>query len=150
MIYDKLENIEHYLGINKNLDIAIQYILAHDIHSLSVGRTDIADASVYCNVMVASAGNVSEKKYEIHKNYMDIQIDLSGTEEIHIGDSSTMQITCYESDNDFGVVDCKRIAACTIGPGNFIICMAHEPHMPGIAVSEDVNLKKCVFKVRVV
>lgn len=149
MIYDKLANIGRYKGMGKNLDTAIDYILHSDLSSLPLGRTELDGDNVYINVMEATAGPLETRGYEIHKKYMDIQIDLSGTEIIHTGDMGAMSIDSYDDASDFGTVQCPDLASCTIGPGNFILCMAEEPHKPGIAASDDTALKKCVFKVHI-
>lgn len=148
MIYDKLENIGSYLGCNENLDIAIHYILSHDLNSLPMGRTELKDSLVFINIMEANAAPIEKQKYEIHKNYMDIQIDLAGVEMIQIGDSASMEtLDAYNPETDFGTVTCKNLTSCVMGQGNFIICMPEEPHKPGIAVESDTHLHKCVFKV---
>lgn len=147
MIYDKLSNIGLYKGTNKNLDTAIDYILNNDIFKLPLGKTTVDGDLVYINVMEADAGPLKAKSYEIHKEYMDIQIDLSGIEMIQIGDSTEMTVDDYNDQTDFGVAKCADLTSCIMGPGNFIVCMAGEPHKPGIATSDQTALKKCVFKV---
>lgn len=149
MIYDKLSNLKTYLGMHQNLDTAISYLSSHDLNALPMGKTQIDGTNVFLNVMEASAASAEEKKFEIHKNYMDIQIDLAGCERIEIGDSSSMEIEDFNSDTDFGTVNCATLVSCTMGVGNFIICMAEEPHKPGIAAKEQVALKKCVVKVHI-
>ncbi len=148
MIFDKIANIGRYKGINKNLDTAIDYIRNNDLSSLPMGRTEL-DGEVYINVMEANAAPLETKCYEIHKKYMDIQIDLSGTEIIYTGDSGDMVIDSFDEATDFGTASCHTLASCQIGPDNFIICMANEPHMPGVAASDDTFLKKAVFKVHI-
>lgn len=147
MIYDKLTNIAQYLGLHANLDIAIRYITTHDLTLLPLGRTELAGDQVYINVMEATAAPLEQQRFEIHQNYMDIQIDLIGTELIEIGDSSNMELDAYNPETDFAFASCPALSSSTIGPGNFILCMANEPHKPGIAASADTALKKCVFKV---
>ena len=149
MIYDKLTNAKHYLGISDNLDIALRFIAEHDLNELPLGKTIISDDQVFVNVMMANAGPLEEKRFEIHKKYMDIQIDIFGTERIDIGDANNMDTLEFNSDNDIGFVNCNTLTECTMGAGNFIICMAEEPHKPGIAVSSDTALKKCVVKVHI-
>lgn len=147
MIFDKLTNIGFYKGINRNLDTAIDYILHNELSALPLGRTELDGDNVYVNVMEAEAGPLETRNYEIHKNYMDIQIDLSGVEIIHTGDTDSMTVENYNAETDFAAAQSNLLASCTIGPGNFIICMAGEPHKPGIAASDHTALKKCVFKV---
>lgn len=149
MIYDKLSNLKAYLGFCKNLDTALNYLASHDLNSLPMGKTVVDGENVFLTVMEASAAPAAEKNFEIHKNYMDIQIDLIGTEIIEIGDVSSMQTESYQEETDFGTVRCKTLVSCTMGVGSFIICMAGEPHKPGVAAEEDIFLKKCVVKVHI-
>ena len=87
--------------------------------------------------------------YEVHKKYMDIQIDLVGVERIDTGDCTKMEMEEYSEESDVAKAYAPDLAQCIIGPGNFIICMAGEPHKPNIAVSEDTVLKKAVCKVHI-
>ena len=50
MIYDTLNNLPNYLGISDNLDTAIEYIMARDIQTLPIGRTQIDGDKVFVNV----------------------------------------------------------------------------------------------------
>ena len=149
MIYDKLINIGLYKGMTKNLDTAIDFILSHDLNELPIGKTVVDGDNVYINVMDAKTSPVEERSYEIHKNYMDIQIDLVGIERIDIGDCTKTESDEYNETKDIAKVKTADLAKCIIGPGNFIICMVNEPHKPNIAVSDDVVLKKAVCKVHI-
>ena len=149
MIYDKLNNLGLYKGMNPNLDTAIDFITTHDLNELPLGKTVVDGTNVYINVMDAKASPVEERAYEIHKNYMDIQIDLVGVERIDTGDCTKMEVNEYDEEKDVAKATAVDLAQCLIGPGNFIICMAGEPHKPNIAVSEDTVLKKAVCKVHI-
>lgn len=139
----------HYTGFHHNLDTALSYLSSHNLNELPLGRTEVDGNQVFINVMEASAAPSAEKEFEIHKNYMDIQIDLAGTEIIEIGDSSAMTVHGYDAETDFGTVSCNTTVSCTMGAGNFIVCMAEEPHKPGVAALADTFLKKCVVKVHI-
>lgn len=149
MIYDKLSNITLYKGLSKNLDTAIQFISTHDLNELPLGKTTIDGDLVYINVMETKAQPIEERKYEVHKNYMDIQIDLIGTERVDTGDYHQVTLEDYHQENDVAAASSEDLAQCILGPGNFIICMAREPHKPNIAVSDDTFLKKAVVKVHI-
>lgn len=149
MIYDKLANITLYKGISKNLDTAIQYLSTHDLNELPLGKTSVDGDLVYINVMETKAQPLEERKYEVHKNYLDIQIDLIGTERVDTGDFHKVTLENYNTEADVAVAYSDNVASCILGPGNFIICMTREPHKPNIAVSEDTFLKKAVVKVHI-
>ena len=149
MVYDKLSNMKLYKGMNPNLDTAIDFITSHDLNELPLGRTVVDGDNVYINVMDAKAFPVEERFYELHKNYIDIQMDLVGVERIDTGDCTKMKIDEYDAEKDVAKVTAEDLAQCLIGSENFIICMAGEPHKPNIAVSEDTVLKKAVCKVHI-
>lgn len=147
MIYDSIENAGRYRGISEWLDIAIDFMEKTDLTALPLGRTEISGDRVFANVMEAGAVDEDAGKFEIHKKYMDIQIDLEGTEIIQIGLDVQGELDTFNEETDFGTVVCQKSASCVMGPGRFIVCMKEEPHKPGIAENEDRALKKCVLKV---
>lgn len=149
MIYDKMSNMKRYKGIHKNLDTAIDFITSHDLNKLPFGKTVIDGDNVFINVMETSAFPIEERQYEFHKNHMDIQMDLEGTERVDTGDCADAQYTNYQEEGDVGNVTAPDLGACLIGKENFIICMPGEPHKPNIAVSGERFLKKAVCKVRI-
>lgn len=149
MIYDEVKNIERYRGMSVWLDKAIDFLMNTDLDALPLGRTEISGSHVFTNVMEAQAGDEETNQFEIHRKYMDIQIDLEGTEIIQTGLAPVGVLEPYSAETDFGTVVCKKDASCVLGPGRFIICMGEEPHKPGIAAGEDRHLKKCVVKVAV-
>lgn len=150
MIYDKLSNITLYKGISKNLDTAISFISTHNLNDLPLGKTCIDGDKVYINVMETQAEPLEKRQYEVHKNYLDIQMDLIGIERVDTGDFHNVTLKEYNPDLDVAAAESDDVASCLIGPDNFIICMAREPHKPNIAVSsENTYLKKAVCKVHI-
>ena len=147
MIYDKLSSIGSYKGLMKNLDTAIDYIMNNDLSTLPLGKTVVDGDKVYINCMEATTGMVEDRQYEMHQEYLDIQIDLEGTERLITGDRHNKEMQEYDSKGDCSFGQCAPLADCVIGPGNFVICMVGEPHMPGVALKQPAKIKKCVFKV---
>ena len=149
MIYDKLSNAKRYLGFSPNLDAALRYIAEHDLNELPLGKTSILDDQVYIMVSMLQPGSADEISYEIHDLYIDIQLDIFGTERIDIGNRSHMEILEENKKNDLTFVKCDTLVECTMGPGNFLIIMPEEPHKPGIISSKNSTIKKCVVKVHI-
>lgn len=147
MVYDSIKNIGKYRGQSLWLDRAIDFLETADLNSLPIGRTEIAGDKVFFNVMEAEAKEEDEVNFEIHKKYMDIQIDIEGTENIAVGLEIEEVIEEYREEIDFGIVYCSEYVMCKMGKGRFIICMPEEAHKPGIVTEENRYLKKSVFKV---
>lgn len=146
MITDELKNIGRYRGMSRWLDTAVTFLEQTDLQKLPLGRTIIDGDYVFANVMEAQAKEDSEVKYEIHRKYMDIQIDLEGTERLLTGGTVSEQRS-FDEMTDFGTVDCVQAAETVLGAGRFIICMKEEPHKPSLAAGADRRLRKCVIKV---
>ena len=85
MIYDLLVNIGNYRGMNRNLDKAIDYLMTVDINTLPLGKTEIDGDRVFLQVMEARTHELTDESYEVHRDYMDIQIDIDGCEVIETG-----------------------------------------------------------------
>lgn len=149
MIYDEIKNISRYRGISSNLDTAINFLEKTDLKSLPLGKTEILGNKVFANVMEAQAKDEEELSFEIHKKYMDIQIDIEGTEIILIGLSGFKEKEPFSEEKDFGNGIAEKSARMIMGEGRFIVCMAQEPHLPSAATGSDRRLKKCVLKVAV-
>lgn len=147
MIYDEIKNVSRYRGISENLDLAIAFIEKTDLKSLPLGRTEICGDRVFANVMEAQAREEEELSFEIHRKYMDIQIDLEGTEAVLIGLGEFEEKEEFSPERDFGSGTAQKSARMIMGEGRFIVCMENEPHMPGAAAEEERRLKKCVIKV---
>lgn len=149
MIYDELKNIARYRGISSNLDTAIDFLEKTDLKNLPLGKTEILGDKVFANVMEAQTKDEKELSFEIHKKYMDIQIDIEGTELILIGLDGFHEKEPFSPEKDFGSCTAEKSAHLKMGPGRFVVCMAQEPHLPSAAAGDDRKLKKCVIKVAV-
>ena len=147
MIFDKIANAGLYKGMHPNMDKAIDFMMTHDLTALPLGKTPIDGDRVFINKMEATAAPAEGKLFEAHKKYLDIQIDLSGSEIIETGDKTHFCCTDFSEEKDVGFADCPTVGSCTLGNGTFTVCMAGEPHKPGIATGADTALVKCVIKV---
>lgn len=147
MIFDELTAIGRYKGLSPYLDEAITFIERTNLEELPLGKTVIQGDKVFVNVMEATTQESEKLFFETHKRYIDIQIDLEGTEKIAIGLEALEEVEAYDDSKDFGFYQAQKSITCEMGPGKFMICMAHEPHKPGICYEEPTRIKKCVVKV---
>lgn len=147
MIYDTLENLNQYTGLFANLDTAIAYIEQHDLDALPLGRTEIDGEKVFVNVMEAEPTPAEGRTFEVHSKYMDVQIDLAGTElcEVALGDVETVQE--YDEEKDYGACQAATSCGLVLGEGRFALFMVEEPHKPTIKAAGCDTVKKAVFKV---
>lgn len=147
MIYDAIAYITQYKGISKNLDTAISFLVATDLNTLPLGKTEIDGEQVFINVMEAETKPREVLNFEAHKKYMDIQIVLDGVEIIESAVGQIREIEEYNPVKDIGFYEAEETVSCKMVPGRFILLMAEELHRPCIRGCEDIRIKKCVIKV---
>lgn len=148
MIYDKTGNAQRYMGISGNLDRALRYMMETDLARMEDGRHEIDGEEVFVNIMHADT-KADKKEYEFHEEYYDIQIDLSGREDIHFAREFQEITKPYNGNGDIGMGICSCETVCHLEPGSFAICMPTEPHMPGVAAEgREERIRKAVIKVR--
>lgn len=147
MIYDKLTNLKKYKGLSKHLDTAIDFIESHDLGALSLGRNEVDGDNVFINVMEIETKDSSDVKFEVHKKYIDIHIDLKGTEALEIGDMDCNDNTPYDEAGDCYFSNTKTVNTSLLDESSFGLCFPLEPHKPGVANPKKAQLKKAVVKV---
>ena len=80
MIIDKLENIEKYASLNPLFTQAIEFLKSQDLNSLEIGKTELKGKDLLVNVAQTKPKAKEDAKLETHRDFIDIQIPLSGTE----------------------------------------------------------------------
>lgn len=148
MIYDTVENLLLYRGLSKNMDTAIRYILNNDLNQLPLGKTAIEGETVYVIVSEGATIPAEKAQFELHKNYIDLQLVLQGTELFEVAMGDTTVTKPYESASDSCIVKANTSAVGTLCEGRFAVYMTMEPHKPMIRAQGFDKVKKAVFKIR--
>lgn len=153
MIYDGLSALPLYRGLSRGLDVLIDWIAENDIHELPLGKTCIDGERVYANVMNAKTRRVEDARFETHRKYMDVQVDLEGYEWFRTTPGAVVPNGEFDVDTDKGY--CLAAEGNTdmlegsLENGRFAVFMVDEPHMPNLVApgAEPSDLKKICFKV---
>ncbi len=153
MIYDGLEAIGLYRGLSRGLDVLIDWLGDHDVADLSLGRTDILGDRVFANVMDARTRAAEDARFEVHRRYMDVQIDIEGTESFRTTPGEVMADGAFDVAGDKGYCHAapgnEDFLEGALGPLRFAAFVIGEPHMPNL-VAEGAQvgpIRKVCFKV---
>lgn len=151
MIYDKIENIENYKGIDQRLYKALEHIKNNDFTTAKAGGNDIDGDQLYYNFVEDAQTNPLEKSsFEAHRVYADIHVDIEGEETIYISDISAMKAeTEYDAEGDYLMMSGPRQVEIKLQPGYFAVCLPNDIHMPMVATDNKVGkIKKAIYKVK--
>lgn len=149
MIYDRLQNAKLYFGINPRIDTALEFLLNNDLSQSEPGRYNIDGDNIYYSVQEYISKQPEAAKWESHKQYIDIQCVLSGTEQMgyaHIDDLEVIEDVLTTKDCLFYTGEGSMILATA---GTFAIFFPEDGHRPGVMVEKSELIKKIVVKVKV-
>ena len=148
MIYDLVENLKCYKGIAPEAVEALAAALGKLDKDSPTGKTVVIPDKLFILVQRYATGAVSEGKLEIHKNFADLQMLLSGNE--FIGYAPVKESSClvpYDGEGDYALyrAETDDLLLLALKPGNFSIFLPEEGHMPGRGDGQEVV--KVVVKI---
>ena len=152
MIYDFLKDLRRYIPRNKVNEFcqAIEFLrgFTPDIED---GKHVLIEGLIYANVQSYMPKDISEGVVEYHRDFVDLQTLLGGTEYIYYCPTAGLkEKTAYDAGGDYGLYefDAFQSTCCKLEPGNFAIFFPEEGHMPCIACSDTPEpVKKVVLKL---
>lgn len=148
MIYDKVSNVGTYLGINKNLDIAIHEIQNGSYQKWEEGHYEIEGTNVFCNVVHIKTKQ--ESSWERHEKYLDIHIIRDGSEKIrHAEMGSVSGWEDYDISGDYAIAPYSTSGMdVVLKAGWFLIVFPQDAHISGLKYDSDIS-NKVIFKVKI-
>ena len=147
MVYDKIDNIETYKGLSKDIYEGLKF-LKNATPDLVCGIHEI-NPRVKAIVSEYETMAVNENGYEAHRKFIDIQYLLKGKEMnccLPIEKLSETKPYKKELDVTFYTADIPS-QNLVLGDGYFAIYWPQEGHMPCLVINELQIVKKVVIKV---
>lgn len=151
MILDSITNAKKYEVLHKSFKRAFDFIRESDLKSLEIGRHKIDGDNIFALVQGYTSKAVEEGQFEAHRNYIDIQYVISGSE--MIGYTSPVYLTTtteYDSEKDVEFYSHTAFTECELDAGDFIVFYPGDPHLPccNISGKDAREVKKLVLKIR--
>ena len=147
MILDSLKNKAQYSALHPRFQAVFDFIDNNDVASLPCGRHDIDGDNIYVMVQELDLREVSAARLELHRKYIDIQLLLSGPNEVFGWSEKKDCLTAEtEFDEQKDIQLFTDIPQCfySVGEGQFSILFPEDGHAPMLG---EGHVKKCIFKV---
>ena len=147
MILDSLKNKAQYAALHPRFQAVFDFIDNNDVASLPCGRHDIDGDNIFVMVQEMDLREVSAARLELHRKYIDIQLLLSGPNEIFGWSEKKDCLTAEtEFDEQKDIQLFTDIPQCfySVGEGQFSILFPEDGHAPMLG---EGHVKKCIFKV---
>ena len=126
---------------------AIDYVLTYDLYALPLGKTVIDGEKVYIIKANHETKDFELQQYEVHRRYIDIQIDIDGDEKFYIKNDTLNCTHEYNAKEDYALFKSSPAdVSANLNKEFCVICFTNEIHMPCVKNISNTVLK-CVVKV---
>lgn len=149
MIYATMDNLHRYMGINRNLDLALRYITEQDLGGLHNGRNEVAGDEVFINVLEYDTIPEAQGVWEAHARYADVHVLLCGSERIGVSDISRLERTCFKQEEDFIGCEGGVDVWLPMAEDTVLVVFPEDAHMVKIRKDGPCHVRRAVFKVKV-
>ena len=149
MIVDKLKHSSQYRNTHNGFAESFDFLKKAVEEELPVGRYEIDGDRVFA--FIQEYTSKEESSFEAHKNYIDIQFVVEGTEVIYASDISCLTVKEeYSPEKDIMFLnDYEKASKTVIKKGEYGIFFPWDAHKPGLCLNGDTAyVKKVVVKVK--
>jgi len=148
MILDSLANASAYAALHPGFRIAFDFLAASDLEQFPTGRHELDGQRLFVLFGRDAGRGRDGARLETHRKYIDIQLVVSGQEEIGWKPAAECA-SCdalYDATRDIAFFADRPEVWLQLPPGRFAIFYPHDAHAP-LAGSGEVF--KAVCKVAV-
>jgi len=153
MIAATIADLKRYKGLGRHLDAAIDWLLAGGWQERAEdGKLEIDGSTIFALYQTYETKRPHEVRFETHRDYIDIQILISGEEIVQVRDRTGLEVAVpYVTDIEFQHVPQDPLAHdCLLTPGTALILFPEDAHRPCLRRGSDpVKCRKLVMKIHV-
>lgn len=150
MILDTLANRERYAKLSRPLEKALAYLANTDFTTLEDGRYPLEGEAIYAMLNTYSTEPETERRFEAHRRYLDVQCILRGREVIVWTPTAELKPAGeYSDEKDVVFLAGEARARLQMNPGSFAVFYPEDAHKPNCAWDTVEQVRKVVVKVRI-
>lgn len=137
--------------LDSRISEAISYLKEQDLTNMPVGKYQVND-NFYYMVQEYTTKAEADCRLESHKNYIDIQWIISGTERIDCVSVGGLEVKEeYNPDKDVAFWnEPSDMMKCVLTAGSYVVLYPNDAHKPCITVEAPEQVRKVVAKVKMV
>ena len=145
MIIDKLENLDKYVALNPLFAQAVDYLKNTDLNAVEPGtKVNLKENDLRVNFAQTKPKTKEQARLETHRDFIDIQIPLSGTEVMGYTPAADLPDAEYNAEKDITFYEGLAESYIDVKPGMFAIFFPQDGHAPGFT---ETGVRKVIVKV---
>lgn len=147
MVIDRIENLDKYVSLNPLFAQAFEYLKCTDLNAIEAGtKVELKGKDLRVNFAQTKPKTKEQARLETHRDFIDIQIPLSGTEIMGYTPTADLPESTYDAEKDITFYEGLAESYIDVKPGMFAIFFPEDGHAPGIT---ETGVKKVIVKVLV-
>lgn len=154
MIFDRLSNSVQYEKLGEKIKKGFDFLKNNDLKNFQDGRYiiegDENEPEIYANIQTLTTKKEEEKKWEVHRKYIDIQYVIEGEEKMGFGVlEGFKEVTVkYDETKDIEFLEGKKYSFVKLQQGDFAVFFPSDVHAPMLAVNDPCEIKKVIVKIK--
>ncbi len=151
MIFDRLNNAKQYYTLGEKVKKGFEFLLNSPLVDLNDGKYEILSDEIYANVQTLKTKNEKDKKWEVHRSYIDIQYVIKGEEKMGYGilEDFTDVVAPYDCNKDVAFLSNGEYNYINVKQGDFVMFYPNDVHAPMLSVKDDTVIKKVIVKIKI-
>lgn len=148
MILTNINDCNRYEGLHPLFKQLFDYVRTHNLLDMPIGRIEIDGDRLFINNSEPECIAQETQQLEVHRQYTDVHILLSGKE--RIGWSSTSDIRTvtkpYDEEGDFMFYGDTPTSWFDLTPGQMFIAFPEDAHAPIVG---NGKIRKAIAKLKI-
>lgn len=150
MILDTLAHADRYVPLHPLFRIGFDYIRQFSPDTAD-GKYALDGEKLFALVQSYTTAPASEKRFETHRKYIDIQYIISGEETLYHAPFEGLEVNVpYDAEKDAMFYRDPAVSSATaLRAGEFTIYFPNDGHKGACALHQPTSVRKIVLKVAV-
>lgn len=149
MVFGNINNLKDFSFLDKRIMACFDYLENNNLALYETGSHEIDGRRLFVNIMDYTTVTPGERFWEAHRDYLDIHVMVSGTEQIDLNFIQNMKLKDYVAKDDFLPMDGERNSSVILKDRDFLICYPCDGHRTAISVNDPEKVRKAIFKVQI-
>lgn len=148
MILDKIENADLYFESVPGLERFMKFYNDNDFEEFPATKVRLDGDDLFVNIIDLEGKEAKDLPMEAHRDYLDIQVPLTGAETMGYKAQEDCQevIKEYDEGKDVELYNDEAETLIKVPVGYFVVFFPSDGHRPGIAPGQ--KFRKLIVKSR--
>ena len=147
MITDHIRNREKYYYLGEDYKTALDFFATVSGEPFEKADIAIENSGVMVKARPMETKRKEDCRFEAHRKYADIHFVAYGKEKIGYCDVKRLKLVNYNEEKDAAFLEGEG-DYITMLPGDFMITLPDDAHMPCICVEKPEPLGKMIAKIK--